>query len=98
MFHFLSSVMAARPQPLTAAASLAEMQAADGAKYFYDKTSGIVSIVLFVRTGRDNTTVLGGHADSKRLANGLRAIRQELSVNSLRRLHPRKHQWADTSR
>lgn len=46
--------------PLTAAASLAEMQAADGAKYFYDKTTGVVSVVLFVRSGRDNTTVLVG--------------------------------------
>jgi cell migration-inducing and hyaluronan-binding protein len=46
--------------PLTAAASVTEMQAADGAKYFYDKTTGNVSVVLFVRAGRDNTTVLIG--------------------------------------
>lgn len=46
--------------PLTLAASLAETQAADGTKYFYDKSSGLLTVVLFVRTGRDNTTVLIG--------------------------------------
>lgn len=46
--------------PLAAATTLAEMQSSDGAKYYFDAATGTINVQLFVRSGRDNSSLLIG--------------------------------------
>jgi hypothetical protein len=45
-------------QPLTAAASLAELDASPGDRYWYDTGTGLLHLKLVARTGRTSTNVL----------------------------------------
>ncbi|MGH3372552.1 MAG: hypothetical protein ACRDPR_21405, partial [Nocardioidaceae bacterium] len=45
-------------QPLPAAASLAELEASSGDKYWYDGATGLLHLKLVTRAGRTSTTVL----------------------------------------
>ncbi len=43
--------------PLPAAASLAEAEAANGDRWYRDPTTGVITVILLVRSGRTSTTV-----------------------------------------